>query len=88
MTATIGVGLSPGDGVIEEPYWYVNFWPHPARLPASLPPLPGGRWHTEGFVAAVLPASEIVSQADIVARGSHVRTFLAAAVAASRTVLS
>jgi len=88
MTATIGVGLSPGDDAFEEPYWYVNFWPHPPRLPAPLPLLPGGRWHTDGFVAAVLPGSEIASQADGEDRARLVRTFLDAAIAANRALLS
>ena len=31
VSATIGVGLSPGDGSYEEPYFYVTPWPYPAN---------------------------------------------------------
>ncbi len=57
---SIGVGLSPGDGSYDEPYFYVNPWPPPH--PEDLPPLDGpGKWHTENWVGAVLPARDIVS---------------------------
>lgn len=73
---TIGVGMSPGDELIPEPYWYVNH--HPATTRRDLPPLGGGgRWHTEGWVGAVLP----------VQGGGDPDTFLASAIAASRTLL-
>lgn len=50
---TIGVGLSPGDGSYDQPYWYVTPWPYPPAGPR--PPLPhGGRWHEQGWVGAVL----------------------------------
>jgi hypothetical protein len=56
---SINVGMSPGDDTYEEPYWYVSPWPYP-RDP-GLPELEsGGHWHTEGFLAAVLPAGRIV----------------------------
>ena len=41
---TIGVGLSPGDENISEPYFYVTPWPYPP--PAKLPKLPEiGAWY-------------------------------------------
>jgi hypothetical protein len=53
---SIGVGLSPGDEGIAEPYLYVTPWPPPPA--ASLPELPaGGRWHREGWIGAVLTGS-------------------------------
>ncbi len=56
--ASIGVGLSPGDEGIGEPYLYVTPWP----APDPLPPLPaGGRWHRDGWTGAVLKGSEIVA---------------------------
>ena len=51
---SINVGLSPGDGAYPEPYWYVTPWPWPAD---QVPTLSVGHWHTAGFSAAVLPAS-------------------------------
>lgn len=55
---TVGAGLSPGDEHYDEPYFYVTPWPYPkdAALPA-LPP--GGRWHTAGWIGAVLTASDL-----------------------------
>ncbi|MFK8003601.1 MAG: hypothetical protein AB8H86_28825 [Polyangiales bacterium] len=52
---SINIGLSLGDGSYGEPYWYVTPWPKPR---GELPTLSQGHWHREGFVAAVLPASE------------------------------
>lgn len=62
----IGVGLSPGDGSYDEPYFYVNPWPHldAAGLPDPIAP---GRWHTQGFVGSVATGSEILTLTDITA---------------------
>lgn len=80
---SVGVGLSPGDEHIDEPYFYVTPWPYPPL--SRLPPLPEiGRWHTQNFTAAVLPARRILS-----AEGRQTRTeeFLTAAVEACLKVL-
>ncbi len=82
-TQTVGVGFSPGDENYAEPYWYVSPWPYPD--PSALPPLgAGGRWHTEGYTAAILTASELVEGDD---HESRSRAFLRDAVAASRRSL-
>lgn len=47
-----GVGMSPGDGSYDRPYFYTSPWPYPE---GDLPKLSGGHWHTEGFTSAVLP---------------------------------
>ena len=76
---SVNAGLSPGDGSYDEPYFYVSPWPYPDV--AKLPPLPSpGHWHTEGFLAAVAPATRIVA-----ARPSQkaAEAFLQAAVAAA-----
>lgn len=58
-TRTVGVGLSPGDEYYAEPYFYVGPYPHPSA--DRLKPLGSlGGWHTEGWVGAVLRASELV----------------------------
>jgi hypothetical protein len=78
---SIGVGLSPGDESYPEPYWYVGPWPAP---PASqLPRLASGHWHSEGFVAAVLPGSAIVAAGGAAGQAALVRRFVDEAVAAS-----
>lgn len=56
----IGVGLSPGDESYEQPYVYINPWPHLAT--DGLPPLPApGHWHSEGFVGAIATGEEILT---------------------------
>lgn len=79
---SIGVGLSPGDGSIDEPYFYVSPWPAPDA--SVLPPLPGiGRWNTEGFVGAIATGTDIATAAD----QSAVMAFLRGAVSICRGVL-
>jgi hypothetical protein len=86
-TRTVGVGLSPGDERYAEPYWYVAPWPGPFE--ATLPSLKsGGHWHAEGFTAAILPGSEIVSAGTGVAQASRVRSFIDEALDASRRLLA
>ena len=62
---SVGVGLSPGDGSYNEPYWYVAPWPYP--LETNLPELSIGHWHTEGFTAGVLSSSEALQANDTAA---------------------
>lgn len=60
----IGVGLSPGDASYDQPYFYVNPWPHLDR--AALPPaIAPGHWHTEGFVGSVATGEEILTLPEI-----------------------
>ena len=61
---SIGIGFSPGDSGYEEPYYYITPWPYPDIEKSNLPVLLAGKWHTEGWVGAVLLASEIISQND------------------------
>lgn len=82
---SIGVGFSPGDESIAEPYVYVLPWPHLA--PDDLPALDGGgRWHTEGFVAAVLPGSVLV-EGDAAAQRARWEAFVTSAVRGARARL-
>ena len=70
-TGTVGWGMSPGDASYAEPYFYVTVWPYPEK--EKLPDLAVGKWHTEGFVAAVLTASDLLSngQKEIQAERVH-----------------
>lgn len=80
---SIGVGMSPGDGSIDEPYLYVSPWPYPDV--GALPELPGiGKWNTDSFVGAVATGSEVVDAAD---QGMATVQFLHNAVAACRSLL-
>jgi hypothetical protein len=81
---SIGVGLSPGDRSYDEPYWYVGPWPHPTA--EHWPSLDGGgRWHTDGFLAAVLPADDFVRENNQPKRLSE---FLSSAISASKLLLT
>lgn len=76
---SIGLGLSPGDDGIREPYLYVTPWPTPPT--GSLPSLPaGGRWHLEGWTGAVLTGSEIVAAGEGAAQAATASAFLAGTV--------
>ena len=81
--ASIGVGMSPGDGSYDQPYWYVTPWPYPD--PANLTELAsGGTWHTEGWVGAILTASQL-SQND--KQQDQLAAFSDSAISASRSLL-
>lgn len=49
---SVGVGLSPGDGGIPQPYFYVTPWPYPeSKFGPKLPW--NGYWHSKGWFGAV-----------------------------------
>lgn len=56
-STSIGVGMTPGDASISDPYLYVTPWPYPDDRPT--PPLPAGRFQVEGWYGAVLEASAV-----------------------------
>jgi hypothetical protein len=82
---TIGVGLSPGDADIPEPYVYVNH--HPPSELRPLPALEAGTWHTAGWLGALLRGSELVATGDASAQQALWLRFVASAVGASRKLL-
>jgi hypothetical protein len=76
---SIGIGLSPGDEGIAEPYFYATLWPAPEA--DALPPLPAnGRWNREGWTGALLTGSEITAAGDGGAQAAEAGAFLASAV--------
>ena len=74
---SIGAGMTPGDADEPDPYWYVRPWPCPD--PAALSALPAGRWNTEGWLGAVLPAAELWAAGDGEAQHQILVEFLGAA---------
>ncbi|MEH6526479.1 MAG: hypothetical protein V7723_10440 [Sneathiella sp.] len=60
----IGVGMSPGDDGYDQPYFYINPWPHLDADDLPTAPEPG-HWHTEGFVGAIATGDEVLSLTDI-----------------------
>jgi hypothetical protein len=59
----MGVGMSPGDESYDQPYFYVNPWPHLDSSELPDPPAPG-HWHTDGYVGLIATAEEVLSQSD------------------------
>jgi hypothetical protein len=82
---SIGIGLEPGDGYYDEPYFYVNM--HPAPAPNALPErLDGnGSWHTREWIGAVLPGSRVAAHAG---QRTQIRAFLESAIAIARSQLA
>ena len=74
---SIGVGLSPGDDNYNEPYFYITPWPYPKTGGVTLPGLPsGGFWHTNGWVGAILIATEILKYITSEDQHSAVQKFI------------
>jgi hypothetical protein len=72
---SIGIGLSPGDELYDQPYVYIS--PSPQLNTAQLPELPPpGHWHTQGFVGAVATGEAILALEN---RGPGLLTFIKAA---------
>lgn len=83
---SIGIGLSPGDGAIETPYWYTNPYPQPAA-DSALPSIEVGQWHTEGWTGAVLLADRVLEAGDAAAQEAQARAYLDEATSACRKLL-
>jgi len=80
---TRGLGFSPGDVGIAEPYLYVL--PDPAPAPDALPELEAPfAWSTEGWVGAVLRGSRLI-EAPAAEQPGLAERFYASALAALRT---
>lgn len=82
---SVGVGFSPGDGGYAEPYFYVTPWPYPEN--PTLPALPHGHWHTEGWTGAVLTGTDITAAGEPDEQFGTVAGFLRAAVEGARQLL-
>ena len=79
----VGVGMSPGDGSYDQPYFYVNPWPHldRASLPEAVTP---GHWHTDEFVGLIATGAEILTLDDV---RNGTLTFLQTSFATGRSLL-
>ena len=73
MTRLVGIGVSPGDHHLAEPYLYLTPWPIPDG--AALPALATGRWHTDGFTGAILPGTALCAAGDGAAQHALGRRF-------------
>lgn len=79
----VGVGMSPGDEGYNEPYFYINAWPHldTSKLPDAIDP---GHWHTAGYVGSIATATELLSTVDA---EQMTKSFVHRSFAASLTAL-
>jgi hypothetical protein len=76
---SVGMGISPGDGLAGLPYWYASPAPFPE---GELPPLAGGgRWHLEGWRGGELPLASLSRGA--AAQRAQVAAFLESVLAAA-----
>ena len=71
---TVGAGLSPGDGSYAEPYYYVTPYPYPQGPFFTTKKV--GAWHTDGWVGAVLTASELIREKSAAQQGELLQRFL------------
>ncbi len=83
---SIGVGLSPGDASYAQPYLYVSPYPYP-KLEDLAPLGDCGHWHTTGFTAAILEATEVVESSSALEQQAACRQFRQTAIAAARLAL-
>ena len=84
---SIGVGMSPGDASIPQPYYYVNPYPRPDVN--ELPELPGGGyWEQTLFFGALLTGEALLGGGDPAGRRGRVLDFLANAIDACRVFLA
>ncbi|MEM7549115.1 MAG: DUF5996 family protein [Bacteroidota bacterium] len=58
--ASIGIGFSPGDESIKEPYFYVNCWPYPNSDSLEVKKLNYGSWNLERWVGTTLTYTQIL----------------------------
>lgn len=84
---SVSFGMQPGDGSYAEPYYYSSPWPYPEA--GDWPALEGGGvWHTEGFTAAVLVASNLTAAGDGAAQEQALEAFARSAVDTNRALIS
>lgn len=83
---TIGVGLSPGDGSYDEPYFYISPYPYPGN-PKPLELAVGGAWHTAGWFGAVLTGSNLAAALSAEQQRRDANAFVESAVSACRRLL-
>jgi len=86
LAKTIGIGMSAGDTTYPEPYFYANTYPRPEAQ--RLPALSLGHWHTEGFFAAVLTATELLDGSASSTQRMQVQRFFEQAIGAAQEMLT
>ena len=83
---TCGAGMTPGDAMCPEPYFYVNARPQPSADLRTIPLQGGGEWNTEGWTGATLASSRLNTDGE--AQAIQVSAFLSSAVEACTRLLT
>lgn len=81
---TVSLGMEPGDVYYDEPYFYASTYPRPRAELIRAPLAGNGRWHTNEWIGAVLPASSI---GDADQRG-QIEAFVDSALTATTELLA
>jgi len=85
LESSIGLGFSPGDHAIPQPYFYVNCWPYPQLNAQQLPDLGAhGRWNLEGWVGTTLAYDTFAGKED---QQSIVTEYLTRSIESLRALL-
>ena len=82
---SVGCGMSPGDGTYAEPYFYVTLWPYLEQ--SKLPNMAVGKWHTEGWIGAILTDSDLVESGPVETQAERVQQFFLDSTAAGFNAL-
>jgi hypothetical protein len=78
-TKSIGIGLSPGDETIDEPYLYINVWPQLEWELLNKHPLPSGHWNKTSWSGAIFTYTELIAMPD---QGKSFERFIKTAISA------
>lgn len=85
---SISIGLGIPDQYVDEPYFYVSHWLQEGSTQTSeTEKLPFGKWHSDGWLAAVFPHAELHT----LEQENHIEVlydFFAQAIAQSKRLIS
>ena len=84
-SASVGIGMSPGDENFAQPYFYVNAWPYPDVQ--ELEPLPCGEWYDDEWVGATLKLEEVIAAGDESSQYRLVHAFFMEAIKILRATI-
>lgn len=86
---TIGLGLAIADGMINEPYFYVNQWSAKGiKYPKKLPALPAGEWSYGKWKGAYLTLSELIKEKSNEKQFKRAGAFFSSAIETSLKLIS
>lgn len=84
-SACVRLGMSPGDDIMDEPYFYVNVLPYPSI--EEFQPLPNGSWYEDEWVGAIYKVSDIAKEESPSTQHRNLLTFFKEAYQALRETI-